>query len=283
MVLDIVFVSFAVLMIYLGWRSGMTGQLLRVVAAVCVFLLTAPVSAVVRAFWLERQEVVATPAIEVGSMILSAVLIYIGVSLLGSLVIHVMRKTSDTLSGLDRLGGVALGALKALLLVYILAVCANFLHGPLETIDPKDSMHLRDGETTAFVERHDVLAPWRFPHVKDLQAALRVAELAERSGAAREALRSHASAADFIRKQAFRELLKDEGLVRAARQGRYAVVLSNQKAREFLNESENTDALTRVDWERVEDDLGVELLPRGSSRELVEEVVEELKSEETPK
>ncbi len=275
MILDIIFISLALIMVYLGWRSGFTGQLLRVVAAACVFVLTAPVSGVIRELWLERQEVVASPGVEVGSMILAAVLIYIGVSMAGSLMIHLMRKTSDTLSGLDRLGGVLLGGVKALLIVYILAVCVNFLHGPLESLDPEDRMHLRDGESTHFVEQYDVLAPWRFPHVKELQAAVRVAELAGRSEPARVKLRSHASAADFIRKEDFKALMKQSRLVDAARRQRYALVLADASARGFLNEQENADALSKVDWERVEKDLGVEVLPPDVD---LEDVVDEVKS-----
>ncbi len=273
MTLDVMFLGLGLIMVYLGWRSGVTGQVLRVVAAIAVFFLTAPVSGMLREVWLGEQ-MVASPGIEVSSMFLSAVVVYVEVTLLGNMIIGLMRKTSETLSGLDRLGGVGLGAIKALLLVYVLAVCANFLYGPLERLDPGDRMHLRDGEATAFVTQHDVLAPWRFPHVGELQSAMRVAELASRSERARRELKAHASAADVIRSEAFKTLMKQERLVKAARQNRYAMVLANAEAREFLNVSEHTEALSKIDWERVEKDLGVEIEP---ATPILDEVVDEVR------
>lgn len=270
MTLDVMFLGLALIMVYLGWRSGVTGQVLRVVAAISVFFLTAPVSGILRDAWFGDQAV-ASPGIEVASMFLSAVVVYIGVTLLGNLVIGLMRKTSETLSGLDRVGGVALGGIKALLIVYVLAVCASFLYGPLERVDPKDSMHLRDGQATAFVEEYDVLAPWRFPHVGELQSAIRVAELAQRSERARREIRTHASAADFIRTDAFKALMKRAQLVKAARQDRYAVVLADASVREFLNRPEQVEVLEKIDWVRVEEDLGVKKEPRTP---ILDEVVE---------
>lgn len=255
MTLDLVFASLALIMVYLGWRSGVTGQVLRVAAAIAVLLFTSPASTMLREA-LAPEQTVSSPGFEVASMFGAAVLLYIGVTLAGSLVIGAMRKVSDTLSAVDRIGGALLGTVKALLIVYVLAACALLLQGSLAKADPDDAMHLRDGYATALVEQHNVIAPWRFPALQQLQAALRVADAAAQRAEARGALKKHATAADFIRRERFQALLKRPALMEAARQGRYALVLADEQARAFLNDPEQVDALQKIDWTRVETDVG---------------------------
>ena len=257
MTLDLLFAALGLWLAYAGWRSGFSGQLLRAAGALAVFLFTAPVSSALRDLWFEDQQIVSSPGIEVASMALAAVLIYVVISFGGGLLAGVIRRASQTLSAADRLGGLALGAIKASLLVYVLAVCAAFLYGPLKRLDPGDALHMRDGQVTAFVTDHDLLAPWRFPRVAELQSALRVADRAGQDERARRALGAHVSAAELVRGEAFEELLEREELVEAARQDRFALVLADEAARAYLNTPELAEALSKVDWTRVEEDLGL--------------------------
>lgn len=262
--LDVLLLSIFVLMVFLGWRSGVLGQLLRVVAAVVVIFATAPVSVVLRDV-LVKEALVASPMIEVALMFLSAILIYIAVSLLGWLVIRLLRKTSETLSTMDHAGGAGLGAIKATLLCYILAICGVFMLGPLERVDPQDRMHLRDGRVTAVVERYNILAPWRFPDVERLQAAVRVGAHASSSRRAARQLHRFAGASDLIRMDVFKALLERQALVDACKGGRLALVLADEEARAFLNQTDHAEALAKIDWERVEEELGTAPTPPSRS------------------
>ena len=180
----ILLLAIFLLLVYLGWRSGATGQALRVVAAASVVLFTSPVSSLLRGI-LFPQKTVVEPLIEVGSMFLATIVIYIGVSLAGWLAIKIMRRTSDTLSAMDHAGGAALGAIKAGLLVYVFGILAVLSQGPLEVIDAEDKLHLRDGHVTAFVSRYNILAPWRFPDVERLERAPELGEASLRRPRAR--------------------------------------------------------------------------------------------------
>lgn len=254
MTLDILLLAIFLLLVYLGWRSGATGQALRVVAAASVVLFTSPVSSLLRGI-LFPQKTVVEPLIEVGSMFLATIVIYIGVSLAGWLAIKIMRRTSDTLSAMDHAGGAALGAIKAGLLVYVFGILAVLSQGPLEVIDAEDKLHLRDGHVTAFVSRYNILAPWRFPDVERLERALRIADYAESKRRGARQLRKHGEAADFVRREAFQKLLGRESLVEAARQKNIALILADEEARAFLNEDDQIEALRKVDWEDIESEL----------------------------
>lgn len=254
MTLDVLLGSIFALLVYLGWRSGATGQALRVLAAICVVLFTAPASTLVRGVIFPEKTVVE-PLLEVGSMFLASILIYIGVSLAGWVLIKAMRRTSGTLSAMDHTGGALLGAIKAGLLTYVFAICALFLQGPLTSIDERDRLHLRDGHITAFVAEHNILAPWRFPDVMRLERAIRVAHHASESRRGATQVRAHPRAADFIRREGFEALMTQQKLVQAANESRLALILANDEARAFLNDDAQVKALREVDWERVEQEV----------------------------
>ena len=257
MTLDLVLLAFFSLLVFLGWRSGFTGQVLRVVAAGCVVVGTSPVSTLGRQALFEHRGIVSNPLIEVASMVAAALAIYIVVSVAGWLVIKAMHMTSDTLSMTDHASGALVGALKAGLIVYICGVFVLLLFGPFQRVDPTDRLHLRDGRVTAFIEKHDIIAPWRFPDVDRLERAIRVASHAKDSRRVREMLRDDADAADFVRLDAFEVLLDLPSLVEAARQGRLPLVLASEEARAFLNDSGYVDELRRVDWEALEQKIGI--------------------------
>lgn len=255
MLLDVVVAGLLVLFAYLGWRHGAMGQALRVIAAIAVFAFAAPVSALVRrAMW--PDEALVSPAVEIGAMILAALLLYIGVSILGWIIIKGVRRASDTLSILDTLGGTALGVLKGGILVYFLVSCVVLMEGVLARFDPDDRLHARDGQTMALVRQHNILAPWRFPDVARLHAALRVASHvppAERA----KTLKPYGDARKLIEGDAFASLLKDAGRVEAARHASYGETLLDADARAFLADEAQVKQLRAVDWSMVATALGV--------------------------
>ena len=256
MTADLCFAGIFLLLVYFGWRSGMLGQALRVGAAVAVVLLTAPVSALLVHVLFDPQDALASPALEVASMVLAAILIYLSVSIAGWLIIRGLRKLSRTLSTADRLGGALIGALKASLVVYVLGVFLVMMHGPLAATDPEDSMHLRDSAVGEVVQQHNLIAPWRFPQLKQLHAALRAGALVAQSERAAHTLRQHPEASDFLRRDDVKALLSRPSLVDAAQQDHYALTLADDEVRRFLKDPHNADALGKIKWHLLERDLG---------------------------
>lgn len=256
MAADLIFASIFLLLVFFGWRSGMMRQALRVGAAIAVVLGTPFVSRVL-CLVLFKEDSVAAPVLEVASMILAAVLIYIVVSLAGWLIIKGLHKLSDTLSSADKLGGAAIGGFKAALIVYILGSFLVMLHGPLHASDPEDRFHLRDGAVTSFVQDHNLIAPWRFPQLGQLNAALRVADHVKRSARGAQALRSHADVADFLRREDFKKLAAKDKLVGFAKEDNYAMSMADEDVRLFLKDTQAAEALGKIAWPALEKELGI--------------------------
>ncbi len=259
MSLDLVLAALFIIMTGLGWRSGALSQSLRVGAAIAVIFATAPVSAVLRATALANYP--AGAALDVASMVLAALLIYLGISLTGWLIIGALHATSALLSRADRTLGLLMGAIKAALLVYVLATCAVLLAGPLQGLDPDDGWHLRDGVATSFVQRYNIIAPWRFPDLARLHASLRVAAFAAQSHDNARALHEHPQAADFLRRDDLRALAADEQLMHDAARDLYALTLAHEAARAALADDDFTAPLRAVPWSALEASLGITPLP----------------------
>jgi hypothetical protein len=219
----------------------------RVGAVVAVIFGTATAAPYVRAFLFAGSEA-ASPALEVASMVLGALAIYVGVWFVATLAIKTLHAVSGVLSSMDHLGGAALGALKALLVVYFGAVCLATLKGPLKRIDPDDRMHLRDGQATAFVEAYDLLAPWRFPDVAELREALVKTSDALGDEALMRRLKALPRVADLLKHKKFRAILSDDKLVEAARAGNYYEILADERVRALLKDEAFMQDVREVDW-----------------------------------
>lgn len=258
MTADILFLCITLILAFLGWRSGALGQLLRVVAALAVIFTTAPVSRLVREVIFGTPEP-GSPVLEIGAMVLAAVCVYIGVSVVGWLVIKGLHRASDVLSSSDRLGGLVLGAVKACLIVYVLASLLLMVFGALEATDDEDSLHLRDGRVTEFVSNHNLIAPWRYPEINTLFAALRVKHHLGSNQNARLPKESK-GAATFLTRSAFIDLAKHKDVMRYALSNQVAKGVFNARIRAFLADDELAGALKKTDWAGIEQQFGIEIL-----------------------
>lgn len=236
-------------MVFLGWRSGALSQAVRIIAAITVVIASPFVAIIVRETFF-RETGTASPIVEMLSLFLAGVFIYVGISLAGWLIIKTMRAASKTLSKLDRLGGAGIGALKALLLVYFVVVLVVMIQVPMEAQDPENTLRLREGQATAFVAEHNIIAPWQFPDLRRLHDALHVGVLA-RDRKTAGVLRDHPRAADFLRKASVKALLEDEALIAAALEDQYAISLADARVRELLNDDEVVSGLRTIDWKSL--------------------------------
>lgn len=245
---DVLAMALSALLVFLGWRSGLMKQVARVAAVVAVIFGTSIVAPHVRASLFAGSEA-AGAALEVASMVLGALVIYVGVWFVSTLIIKTIRSVSGILSSIDHLGGAALGAVKALLIVYFGAVIFATLKGPLTRVDPDDKMHLRDGQATALVEEYDMLAPWRFPDLDRLQSALARCADALEDPSLKKKLQAIPRIAPLLKHKNFVKLLKDDKLVEAAQAGRYYEVLADERVRKLLQDEEFMQDVREVDWE----------------------------------
>jgi uncharacterized membrane protein required for colicin V production len=248
---DILITLLFAVLVFLGWRSGALSQAVRIIAAVTV-VVGSPFVAVVVRETVFRETGPAAPVTEMLSLGLAGLIIYVGISLAGWLIIKAMRAASKTLSKLDRLGGAAIGAVKALLLVYFLVVLVVMVQVPLEAHDPNNALRLREGQATRLVAEYHVLAPWQFPDLQRLHDALIVGQTATERGRT-GFLREHPRASDFLRKQAVKALLDDEQLMAAVTAGHYHVTLADGRVRELLNDEEVVTRLRSIDWKSLRD------------------------------
>ena len=161
-----------------------------------------------------------------------------------------LRASSKTLSTMDRFGGAVIGGLKGVVLIYFIAIVVTMLQVPLKKHDPDNALRMRDGYATSFVTKHNIVAPWQYPDLKALHAALRVGHRAAQESK-QGVLREHARAADLLRRDAMKELLKDPDIVAAAQGDNFAITLADDRVRALLNDEDFVTHLRAVDWDAL--------------------------------
>ena len=249
MTLDILALVLALVFAVMGWRSGAVAQCMRVVAAIGAFLAASPVARLA-ADILFPQSGLSGPVLEVVVLVGSGIAVYIVLAVAGWLFARALWAASDSLTILDRSGGLALGLVKTLILVYFLVAAVAMMKVPLQRVDEKDALHLRDSRILSVVEDYNVLVPWRFADLDRLHDALKVKRATRERKVAR-LVRENAEAADFLRSPEMRELAEDEAVFEAALRDRYYRTLADSKVRECLDDEEFVGRLRIVDWERL--------------------------------
>lgn len=249
MTVDILAVLLVLLAAYLGWRKGAVSQVGRIAAALLAVLGASFLAAPVREIFFSKSAW-SQPAIEAASLVLAGVVIYASVALTGWLIVRAMRMISEHLSRLDRLGGASLGLVKGLLLIYFLLTAMVLMEASTQRVDPANSLKLRGGAATSFVEEHNILAPWQLPTLDQLHGALKVRYYAEKLGRA-GVLREHALANDFLRREMISSLSEDPALMQAVLGDRFAFTLADPRVREILGDEESTAILGAVDWSKI--------------------------------
>lgn len=250
MTVDIAGALIFAFLVVLGWRSGALRQILRVVAIVAVIVGVPFLSPMVREY-VFGQPGRAEPGVEVASIIISGLVLYVAVALTGWVLVRMMRWVSATLDLMDRAAGAGIGAVKAAALIYLFAVAVVFMEGPITEQYPEDELRLLDGHITEFVGDHNVLAPWQFPDLGRLHRALSVGQKVEEEGL-HELVRQQGEAADFLRDETVRELLEDEQLMDWVEGDHYPMTLADPRVREVLNDESLSRKLEEVDWRKLE-------------------------------
>lgn len=249
MTVDIIAIFLIGVTIFLGWRKGAISQLGQIAAAVFAVLGASYAAVPVREVLFSESEW-SQPAIEVSSLLIAGVSIYLTIAIAGWLLVRAMRAVSENLSRLDRLGGSVLGGVKGLLLSYFVLTLLVLLDAPVQRIDPSNAMALRGGTATTFVEENNVLAPWQLPDLAELHAALKLRYYVEELNR-HAVLHDHARANDFLRRDIIESMSQDPALMEAIVDDRFAFTLADPRIRSVLSDEEARMTLLSIDWESL--------------------------------
>ena len=255
MVVDTLVVLLFVLLSWLGWRAGALSQALRLGAAVAAFVFAPLAAEIVREAVFGVPSASDDPVLAVASLAIAAFALYALITLVGVLLIKAGHALSTTLRTTDRLAGASLGALKALVLIYFGLVCLALLQVPLARIDPDDRLHLRDGAAFRLASTDPLIAPWSFPSLRHLHAALRVGDRIQRQSQQDWLREHHPTVADLLRHASLEALLQDRDLVEAAHRDLYPRTLASLSVRRLLSDRELRQELSAIDWRAVEASL----------------------------
>jgi len=247
--LDLLAIGIATLFGVLGWRSGALAQCFRVAAAVAAFVAAAPVATFLKRTF--RPDIpVSGPLLEGLLLLLSGILVFVAIAVFAWFFVHTLWAASDGLSVADRVGGLVLGLLKATVVVYFLVSTVALMQGTIEEFDGEDRLRVRESRLLAFVDRYNVLVPWRFGDLERLHRAIEVDRLRDRTGMDGP-LRDHPDARAFLKSPEMQRLASRDDLVEAALHDRYYVTLADGTVRDLLNDDAFVARLRMADWKRL--------------------------------
>lgn len=249
MALDVTALAVFLMLTFLGYRSGLTSQLIRIGALAAVVLASPTVAAVIRES-LFGEVGVAEPVVEGLCVFLAGITIYFGISLAGWLAAGTMRKASGTLSNADHAAGGLVGAFKAGIIIYLLIFVVIFVEEGIERTDPENHLRIRDSEVTKWVKENNVLAPWHLPELQRVHQMVAVAHDAAEAGKT-DLVRDNAIASDVLRRDRVKHILQDEALTDLVLQRRYAEMLADGRIRDLLRDDDIMKAADAVDWAKL--------------------------------
>lgn len=253
MTLDLLAIGIAALLGVLGWRSGALAQCFRVAAAVAAFVAAAPVAGLLKRTF-SPELPVSGPLLEGLLLLVSGVVVFVAIAVFSWLFIRTLWAASDGLSVADRVGGLVLGLVKSAVVVYFLVSTVALMQGTIEEFDRENRLKIQESRLLAFVDRYNVLVPWRFGDLERLHRAIEVDRLRDKTGM-EGPLRDHPNAADILESPEMQELTSRDDLVEAAIHDRYYETLADSSVRSHLNDDQFVARLRMVDWKRLLGDV----------------------------
>jgi uncharacterized membrane protein required for colicin V production len=244
--LDIVCLAIVAVFVVLGLLSGFLAQIVRLAALIGAFLLAYSASVYTRPLLMRWMDVDSIAG-NLLSLLLGWIGCYIAIIVIGTIVVRILKNSSDSIKLLDRFLGGALGSVKGLLIVYLLACALVLLRAPLQEFVPEKQLDLKESRFAAFAERHNVFSRIALPEVdklKELTAAFDNQE-------GHRALLDDRTIMALRRNQAFQRLMKDEAFHKAVSERQLDAILNNPSLRAAMNDPEIRKILSTLDLERI--------------------------------
>ncbi len=245
MFVDLMVLALVVLITWLGYRKGFLRQIVGFVALIAVYFFATPGATLVRLV-VFSSEGITFPGIEVASLIIAGVIIFVGVWLVGRLFTGALTTVSERVEGVDMALGGALGFVKAVLLVYIALCIMVYAESPLSNASPELGEHMTNSYAMEGARQFNVLTMFHYTELDELRGAIVAGqdpEKAERN----EAL------GRLMQNEDFQAVVADEKLVAAAKDRDYSTLLSDERVLKLLADEDFRKVLTETDWDDLAD------------------------------
>jgi hypothetical protein len=169
--------------------------------------------------------------------------------LVGTILVKIIKGSSESIKFLDRVLGGGLGAAKGFLIVYLIACALVLLREPLSELIPDKYLDLRASRLALFAEEHNVLTMIGIPNMDKLQ------ELTQAFGDKnKRRVLIHDPAVKEIRKnKSFQRLMRDRAFQKAVEQQQWSAVVNNKSFREAINDPEIRRLLSTLDLKSLLD------------------------------
>lgn len=241
MILDFLVLAVLGAVSFLGYRKGFARQIVAFVAIVAVYFLSTPVAAVVRAVVFQERDI-TFPGIEVASLVIAALMIFIGAWLLGRLFAAAITALSERIEAIDAILGAVLGFVKGFLVVYLVLCGLVYAERPLGSKFEGLGRQLESSFMVAGARRWNILTTLRYPELSELRDAMVVAEDPEKASR-NEAL------VELMKNEDFQSVLGDATLMKAAEERDYSTLLSDQRVLRLLADENFRTVLSETDWD----------------------------------
>ena len=250
--LDILCVVFVLAFLILGLLSGFLAQVVRIAALVGAFLLASPASSYSRPFLMKWMDV-ETLLGSLLSLFLAWVACYIALILIGTILVKIIRGSSESIKFLDRIMGGGLGAIKGFLIVYLIACALVLLRDPLQRLIPDKYLDLKTSRLAVFAEQHNVFSMIGIPDVDKLEGLTQALGDKEK----RRVLINDPAMREITQNEAFQRLMNDKDFQRAVDRKELSAILNNKSFREAMNDPEIRKLLSTLDLKSVAEAVDV--------------------------
>ncbi len=230
----------------LGILSGFLTQIVRFAALVGAFFLAYSAGAHTKLLlvkWIDLDNLAG----DLLSLCLGWVAAYLAIVLIGTLVVKIIRKSSTSISFLDRVLGGALGSAKGFLIVYLIACALVLLRDPLDRVAPQRHLDLKSSRLAAFAEQHNVFSKISFPELdrlRELTSALN-GKKSLRAGLSDPVVK------ELRQNEAFQRLMDDKTFHKALADRQLSAILNNPSFRAAVNDPQIRKLLSSLDLERL--------------------------------
>ena len=240
--LDVICLIFVLAFLVLGLLSGFLSQVLRIAALVGAFLLAYPARSYTKpllAKWMD----VGTLSGDFLSLFLAWVACYIALILIGTLLVKMIRGSSESIKFLDRILGGGLGAAKGFLIVYLIACALVLLREPLQKLIPERYLDLEASRLAVFAEEHNVFTMVGMPDLDKLRELTR----ALGDTGQRRALIHDPAMKEIRQNEAFQRLMKDKDFQKALERKELSAIVNNRSFLEAIHDPELRKLLSTLD------------------------------------
>lgn len=246
MFLDLFVLAVLAAVSFLGYRKGFARQIVAFVAIIAVYFLATPVSAIVRAVIFQERNI-TFPGIEVASLVIAGVMIFIGAWLLGRLFAAAITSLSERIEAIDEILGGVLGFIKGFLVVYLVLCGLVYAERPLSQKFSSLGEQMESSFMVAGARHWNILTTLRYPELSELRDAMLVANDPEKAERNEAMVR-------LLENEDFQSVSQDETLMQAAQERDYSTLLSDQRVLRLLADEDFQTVLTETDWDELLDD-----------------------------